>query len=96
MPIDGGSLADLISFSRQFDPSETLHSRWGDEYQLKSKELWNRSQQSLLTGTILNATTDELLLCMVYCVAVAPYMSFSEDKVHSYLKAMFAQLRKEL
>lgn len=96
LPGPDASLGELIKFCRSNDPSQEFKERWDSEFVEHVRELWAASTHAFKAGRATGYDQDEVLMCMAYDVAVAPYLGVPEDISHSYLHAMLRELREKV
>ena len=96
LPQPDAELRELLAFCRANNPSQEFEERWGSDCRDRVRELWGESTHAFKAGSPTGHSPDELLMCMAYDVAVAPYIGVPEDLSHAYLHAMLRELREKL
>lgn len=96
LPEPDAELRDLIKFCRRYDPTKDFMKAWGSEFRDRLQELWGASTLAFKEGRSTGYNSNEVLLCMVYDVTIAPYIGVPEKITHSYLHAMIRELRDSL
>ena len=96
LPGPDADLGELVEFCRNNDPSQEFKERWGSEFGDRARELWGTSTHAFKASRATGYSPDEVLMCMVYDVAVAPYLGVPEEISRAYLHAMLQELREKV
>lgn len=83
----------FITSFQQHVPA-TFQQRWGTEYQENARALWSRLASAFRAGQPLDAAADELLLCLAYDLAVAPYIGTPQSQQLAFWQWLLDGLRR--
>lgn len=83
LPGPQADLHDLVRFAAAHDPTPEFQAEWGAAYAARARELWESHRAVFVSGAPLpdGDSIRELLLCMNYQIAAAPYLPVSADEV---------------
>lgn len=96
LPGPEAGFRDLVRFAEAHDPTAEFRTRWGTEYASQARELWEKHRAAFAGGAALPSgdSSDELLLCMNYQIAVSPYMAVSPDEVTAFCLWLIGGVRR--
>ena len=86
------TLAELIQFTRRFDPTAALQQEWGADFDHRRDEALARLRALRAGGERFAGDKREVLLCMAFCVDTAPYAGVTEEAVRGQLSRLLTQL----
>lgn len=89
------TLAELVTFTHRYDPTAAFRAKWGTNFEKRRDYLKEKCQDMIFLGKEFPGTKSELVLCMVDCVATAPYLGSSEDAVRRYLRQLLLELTSD-
>ncbi|ROQ30083.1 hypothetical protein [Gallaecimonas pentaromativorans] len=93
LPKADASLSELLRFSFEYNPSELFMAAWGEEYRERAEALWAASTQAFKAQKATGYSPEQVLLCMAFDAAIAPYTGAPESLVLAYQRAMLQELR---
>ncbi|WP_444929949.1 hypothetical protein ACJJIF_19550 [Microbulbifer sp. SSSA002] len=84
LPLMNAGVADYDCFARSFDPTSLFQELWGDEYAGKARSLWKFINSEFKEGKASSSSIEELLLCINYSCAIAPYLGDYKDSLEFF------------
>lgn len=96
LPKPNASLSEIVQFADSRDAAAKFRKVWGDDYAKNARALWERCVQTFSEDGPVNMDSDELLLCLKYDCAMAPYLSRTESQSLSFYHFLLGHIRKTL
>lgn len=95
VPKDDASLTEIMTFLDSRDFAANFRKLWGDDYAKNAEMLWQRCTHAFKEGDRISMSSDELLLCLKYDSAIAPYLPRSEPERLLFYRRLLAEIRKD-
>jgi len=96
LPPTDATLPQIIRFARAVDPTMHFRERWGKYYPTQVSALWGRCVKSYQAGEETQGSAGELLMCLVYDIALGPYLGVPEPSQRSFLLWLIDGVRRVL
>lgn len=96
LPRSDASLSEIIRFVDSQDPMPKFRKIWGDDYARNVEILWQRCIQTFGDEGPIDLGPSELLLCLKYDCAMAPYLSRPESESLRFYRWLTGQIEKRL
>ena len=96
LPPTDATLPQIIRFARTADPTAHFLEHWGKNYQTQVRALWDRYVTSYQAGEETQGSAEELLMCLVYDIALGPYLGVPEPSQRSFLLWLIDGVRRAL
>lgn len=95
LPMANASLSEILMFIDARDPAAKYRKIWGSDYAEKAENLWSVCMKAFSDGAEFINDKDELLLCLKYDSAIAPYLTRTESKTVEFYQWILEKLRNE-
>lgn len=95
-PRSDASLSEIIRFVDSLDPVPKFRKLWGDDYAKTVEILWQRCTRTFSDAGLIDLSPDELILCLKYDCAMAPYLSRPESESLRFYRWFTKQIQKSL
>lgn len=96
LPSSDAGLHEIIAFLDSQNPAAKFQKLWGQDYSKNVEILWQRCTQAFREGDPITMGPDELLLCLKYDSAIAPYISRPESQSLLFYHHLLEEIRNIL
>lgn len=96
LPVSNAGLAEILTFLDAHDFAAKFRKLWGDDYAKNAQTLWQHCTQAIDEGGRIDLGPDELLLCLKYESAIAPYLPRPESQRTDFYRRVLAAVREKL
>ena len=86
------TLPALLGFVNAHDPTLRLRATWGADFTARRDHVMKKALDAFILGLAFSGSSDDLLLCMAYLAATAPYGGMSVMQVQAFLRTLLLEL----
>lgn len=95
LPKPDAGLPEIFVFLDSQNSAAKFQKLWGQDYSKNTEILWQRCTKAFSEGSSITMGSDELLLCLKYDSAIAPYLSRPESQSLLFYHYLLEEIRNQ-